>query len=180
MALIRTQTSCRFPTDPDKQALETWLRTHEAPEAPTEEDLCVGAYARLRAFGIELPAKSELRSVVRAALCGFFNDLYQRVTAQLSETVRATLDALLVVGPDETQSAFDRLKAEPPAPGVKPLPQEVAKLQTLRAFGVPVDTLATVPFKGLQLTFRGSTPRFSVVRGSWLAMKRLPRASCPM
>jgi hypothetical protein len=59
--------------------------------------LCECAYAHLRAFRIELPAEVELQRIVRAALRGFFDDLYQRVTAQLSETVRATLDALLVM-----------------------------------------------------------------------------------
>jgi uncharacterized protein DUF4158 len=134
VALIRQHTGFRFPTSQDEQALETWLGTHGAVEAPTEEDLCERAYARFRACGLELPAESELRRIVRAALHGFFHDLYTRVTAQLSETVRATLDQLLVVGPDETQSPFDRLKTEPSAPGVQHLQQEVAKLQTLPKF----------------------------------------------
>ena len=69
----------------------------------------------------------------------------QRVTARLSEAVRTALDQLLVVAPDETQSAFDRLKAEPSAPGVKHLQQEVRKLQTLRALGVPAEALAGGP-----------------------------------
>lgn len=42
---------------------------------------------------------------------------------------------------------FDQLKAEPSTPGVKPLQQEVAKLQALRAIGVPAAALAGVPFK---------------------------------
>jgi Domain of unknown function (DUF4158) len=157
LALIRSRAGFRFPTGADKQALEAWLRTQGARESPTEEDLCECAYARLRALGIELPAEPELRRMVRAALRGFFDDLYQRVTAQLSETVRATLDALLVVGPDEAQSALDGLKAEPSAPGVKPLQQEVATLHTLRALGVPAEALATVPFNVLQLLKRRAT-----------------------
>ena len=155
----------RFPASQDKAALETWLRTQGAPEAPTEEDLCDCAYARLRDLGIELPAESELRRIVRAALRGFFDDLYQRVTAQLSETVRSTLEALLVVGPDETLSAFDRLKTEPSAPGVQHLQQEVTKLQTLRAIGVPAEALASVPVKVLQtLKRRASHERAGEMR----------------
>jgi hypothetical protein len=98
LALIRQYLGWSFPTGQDKQALETWLRTQGAPEAPTEADLCEYAYAHLRKLGIELPAEAELRRIVRAALHGFFDDLYRRVTAQLSQTVRAALDALLVVG----------------------------------------------------------------------------------
>jgi hypothetical protein len=123
------------------------------------------AYARLRAFGIELLAESELRRMVRAALRGFFDDLYQRVTIQLSETVRTTLEVLLVVGPDETLSTFDRLKTEPPAPGVQHLQQAVTKLQTLRAIAVLAEALASVPFKVLQaLKQRASHERAGEMR----------------
>jgi Domain of unknown function (DUF4158) len=157
LALIRQFTGVRFPIGQDKYALETWLRRHGAPEAPTEEALCECAYTRLRTCGIELPAEAELGRMVRAALHGFFDDLYQQVMAQLPETVRVALDALLVVGPDEMQSAFDRLKAEPSAPGVRPIQQEVAKLQTLRAIGVPAASLAAVPFIVIQTLKRRAT-----------------------
>jgi hypothetical protein len=63
----------RFPTGWDKQALETWLRTHGAPEAPTEEESCERAYARLRELGLELAADKALQRMVRAALHGFFH-----------------------------------------------------------------------------------------------------------
>jgi Domain of unknown function (DUF4158) len=149
LALIRSPMGWRFPASQDTEALETWLRTQGAPEAPTEEDLCDCAYACLRDLGIELPAESELRRIVRAALHSFFDDLYQRVTVQISETVRTTLEALLVVGPDETSSAFDRLKTAPSAPGVQHLQPEVTNLQTLRAIGVPAEALASVPLKVL-------------------------------
>ena len=62
-----------------------------------------------------------------------------------------------MVAPDETQSVFDQLKAEPSAPGVKHLQQEVAKLHTLRAIGVPAEALAGVPFKVLQTLKRRAT-----------------------
>jgi hypothetical protein len=154
LALIRQHLGWRFPTGQDKQALEIWLRTHGAPEAPTEAALCECAYARLQRLGIELPAEQELQRIVRAALHGFFHEVHQRVAAQLSETVRTSLDQLLVVGSDDAQSAFDQLKAEPSAPGVQHLQQELTKLQTLRAIGVPAEALAEVPFKVLQLLKR--------------------------
>jgi hypothetical protein len=165
LALIRSHMGWRFPAGHEKEALETWLRTQGAPEAPTEEDLCDCAYARLRDLGIELPAESELRRIVRAALRGFFDDRYQRVTVQISETVRTTLEALLVVGPDETSSAFDQLKTEPSAPRVQHLQPEVTKLQPLRAIGVPAEALASVPCKVLQtLKRRASHERAGEMR----------------
>jgi TnpA family transposase len=154
VALIRQHTGFRFPTSHDKQALETWLRTQGAAEAPTEEELRECAYTRLRTLGIELPAERELQRTVRAALHGFFQDVYQRVTAQLPEPVRATLDQLLEISSGESQSVFDTLKAGPSAPGVKNLHQEITKLQTLRAIGVPAAALVTVPFKVLQILKR--------------------------
>ena len=155
-ALIRQHTGFRFPTGQDKQELETWLHM-QAAEAPTEEDLRESAYAHLRALHIELPAEHELQRIVRTALWGFFHDLYERVTARLSEAVRTALDDLLVVEPSETQSTFDELKTGPAAPGVKPLHQEITKLQTLRDIGVSAEALADVPFKALQMLKRRAT-----------------------
>jgi hypothetical protein len=150
LAVIRQHTGFRFASGIDKQELETWLRTHGAPHAPTEEELHECAYTRLRSLGIELPAAPELHRLVRAALRGFFHDVDQRVSSRLSGTMRDALDALLVVKSDETQSAFDRLKAEPSTPGVKNFQKEVIKLQALRDLNIPADAFADVPFKVLQ------------------------------
>jgi TnpA family transposase len=150
VALIRSQTGWHFPTRQDKATLEMWLRTQGAWEAPTEEELRECAYGRCRALGLELPAEHEFDRLVRAALHGFFQDLYERLTAQLPQDVRTALDQLLVVAPGEAQSPFDQLKAEPSAPGVKHLQQEIAKLHTLRALDVPAAALAPVPWKVLQ------------------------------
>jgi hypothetical protein len=154
LALIRQHTGWRAPTAQDKTTFEQWLRSEGARDAPTEEELLAYAYDHLRGLRIELPAEHELRRLACGALHGFFDDLYTRATAQLSDEVRCTLDQLLVVGPDASQSVFDQLKTEPPAPGVRPLQQEIAKLQRLRAVGVPADACADVPFKVLQLLKR--------------------------
>ncbi len=165
LALIRQHTGFRFPTIQDKHALETWLRTEGAPGAPTEEELRECAYSRLRALGIELPAEAECDRMVQAALRGFFHDLYACITARLSEAVRTTLDQLLTVGAGETQSMFDKLKAEPAAPGVKHLQDVCTTLQTLRAIGLPTDALADIPVKVLQtLTRRGLNEDASKMR----------------
>jgi hypothetical protein len=76
VALLRHYTGFRFPTAQDKDALETWLRTQSAPEAPTDAELCECAYARLRALHIELPTEAEVQRIVRAALHGFFQDVH--------------------------------------------------------------------------------------------------------
>jgi TnpA family transposase len=150
LALIRHPTAFRYPTGQDKRELEQWLRTQGAQDAPTEDELQECAYARLRTLAIELPAEQELQRIVRAALHGFFQDLYTRIMTPLSQEVRTALDQLLLVPPGATQSRFEQLKAEPSAPGVKHLQEEITKLQTLRALGVPAEALAVVPFKVLQ------------------------------
>ncbi len=88
--------------------------------------------------------------IERFALHGFFQDLYTRITTHLSQEVRTALDQLLLVTPGETQSRFEQLKAEPSAPGVKHLQEEITKLQTLRALDIPAEALAVVPCKVLQ------------------------------
>ena len=150
LALMRQHTGWRAPTADDKARLEQWLCVEGTRDATTAEELLEQAYGRLRQLQIELPAEQELHRLVHAALHAFFQAVYQRVTSRLSPAVCATLDALVVVGPDETHSRFDRLKAEPAAPGVKNLQQEITKLDTLRTIGVPAEACADVPFKVLQ------------------------------
>jgi hypothetical protein len=154
LALIRHHTGWRAPTTDDKAALEHWLRHERAHDAPTEEDLLECAYQRLRALQIELPAERELRRVVRTALHEFFHDLYTRVAVRLPETVRTTLDQLLVVESNASVSAFEQLKTPPAAPGITQLQKEMTKLQTLRTVGVPAEALADVPEKVVTLLQR--------------------------
>ena len=157
MPLFGSTWTGAFPRRRTDQDLERWLQTHAAPEAPTEADLSESAYTRLRALRIELPTERELQRLVRTALWGFFHAIYTNVTAQLSEPVRTALDQLLVIAPEASQSIFEQLKAGPAAPGVKNLHHELAKLQALRALGVPADALATVPLKVIQLLKRRAT-----------------------
>jgi hypothetical protein len=72
LAVVRQQTGFRFPTSQDKQALEIWLQTHGAPEAPAEEELREYAYTRLRTLGIELPAEQEMQRGCTGSLMEFF------------------------------------------------------------------------------------------------------------
>ena len=58
------------------------------------------------------------------------------------------------MGADDTHSVFDQLKADPAAPGIKNLEQEIAKLRTLRALNVPPEALAAVPAPVLHLLTR--------------------------
>jgi hypothetical protein len=98
-------------------------------------------------------------------LYGFFHTLYHQITARLTDPVRTALDALLVVGTDETHSVFDQLKADPAAPGIKHLQHEIAKLHTLRALNVPPEALTAVSDPVLHLlTQRAANERAGEMR----------------
>jgi hypothetical protein len=114
---------------------------------------------------MELPAAAECDRIGQAALRGFFQGLYTRITARLSEAVRTILDQLLTAGPGETPSMFDKCKAESAAPGVKHLQEGCTTLQRLRAVGLPPDALADMPAEVLQtLTRRGLNEAASKMR----------------
>ena len=91
-----------------------------------------------------------------------------RITTYLSQEVRTALDQLLLVIPGESQSRFEQLKAEPSAPGVKHLQEEIAKLQTLRALGVPAEALGVIPFKVLQILKRRLGARVSATHHDYV------------
>ncbi len=154
LALIRKYLGWRFPTAQDKEELEQWLRDEGARAAHTEEDLLELAYERLRDLQIELPAEKELRRITNGALNGFFQNLYLLISSRLSPSVRAALDQLLVVADGEAVSGFEKLKADPSAPGVDNLKKEMTKLQSLRAVGIQPDDLADVPPKALHILKR--------------------------
>src|SRR5262249_24607578 len=111
-------------------------------------------YKRLRDGKIELPTEKELRRSVNAALHGFFQDLYACVSARLSPEARANLDQLLAIPENESVSGFEKLKADPRAPGVESLKHEIEKLQQLRAVGIKAEDLADVPPQALLILKR--------------------------
>jgi len=111
-------------------------------------------YERLRAGKIELPAEKEMRRSVNAALHGFFQDIYTRISARLSPDVRTNLDQLLTIPEGESVSRFEKLKADPRSPGVESLKHEIEKLQQLRAVGIRAEDLADVPPQALLILKR--------------------------
>ena len=92
--------------------------------------------------------------------------------SRCASPIRAALDARLVVGSDETHSVFDQLQADPAAPGIKNLEQEIAKLRTLRALNVPPEALAAVPAPVLHLlTRRAANERAGEMRAHPAAIR---------
>jgi Domain of unknown function (DUF4158) len=82
-AVIRNYTGLYLPSAEDKKNLEIWLQ-EKACENITEEDLLECAFTQLKKLATELPAEKELLRIVNAALNGFFQDLYQKISGSLS------------------------------------------------------------------------------------------------
>jgi hypothetical protein len=154
LAQIRVFTGWRFATAMDKRDLEGQLRREEAEFAITSEKLVNAACRRLRELRIELPAEPELQRLVNAALNGYFNDLYERVTAPMPEDVRSRMDGLLLVPEEEALSTFELLKADAANAGIDNMGNETTKLRLLRSVDLPVEPFASTPIKVLQLLKR--------------------------
>ncbi|MGH9454560.1 MAG: Tn3 family transposase, partial [Terriglobia bacterium] len=151
---IRSFTGWRSATTRDKQELEGWLRQEGVISAPTSEKLFELASHRLRQLRVEVPAESELRRLVAAALNGYFQDLHRRIANGLSREVCGKLDHLLVVPSGESLSTFEKLKLEPGKPGVKTLQTEINKLNELRRLSVPRAALTGAPWRVLEILKR--------------------------
>jgi hypothetical protein len=155
LAQIRAFTGWRFPTAADKQDLAERLRCEEAEVAITSEKLLDAACRRFRELRIELPAEPELHRLVNAALNGYFHDLCERVTAQMTSQVRSRMDELLVVPKEEeVLSTFELLKADPANAGIENMGNEIVKLRLLRLVGLPDAPFAKTPMKVLHLLKR--------------------------
>ena len=154
LAQIRAFTGWRFATAADKQELEERLRREEAEFAITSEKLLDAACRRLRELRVELPAEPELQRLVNTGLNGYFRDLYERLTTQIAADVRSRMDALLLVGEEETLSTFELLKADAANAGVENLGNEITKLRLLRSVGLPVEPFVSTPSRVLQVLKR--------------------------
>jgi len=154
LAQIRAFTGWQFPTAADKQDLAERLRCEEAEVAITSEKLLDAACRRFRELRIELPVEPELHRLVNGALNGYFQDLYERVTAQMASEVRSRLDELLVVPKEEVLSTFELLKADAANAGIENMGNEIVKLRLLRSVGLPAAPFAKTPMKVLHLLKR--------------------------
>ena len=146
-AIIRKETGYRFPTAKDKEELESWLREDATTKCQTYEELFELALGRLLTLQIELPSEMELERLVSAALRGFLEQVYQTIHVRLPAETLKSLDQLIATTDGEPQSTLDRLKREPAQAGVDNMGKEIAKLEILKTFDLPVDLFEGIPTK---------------------------------
>src|SRR5271165_222278 len=153
-AEIRGLFGFREATLADAAALREWLRDDMVAQFRDHDRLTAELEARCRALRIEPPTPDRVARIVRGAVRAYEDRFATAVHGRLPPEVRAKLDALLHPAPGRSADDVD----EPSPPGARALlnfvcgdpgrasldsvMQEIERLQTIRAVGLPADLFA--------------------------------------
>ena len=145
---IRTALGFRECTVTDGDALVGWLVEHVTQVERGAERVREHLRARCRAEKIEPPTAGRVDRMVRSALRRGEELLFGRVTSRLSEPVRARLLGLIApAGTDDEDgdpTILASIRSDPGNVSLNTMLTEIAKLEAVRAVGVPVDVFADV------------------------------------
>jgi hypothetical protein len=151
-AQIRAALGFRQATEQDEAALAAWLAERALVEDRDPDRLRLRAYERCRALGLEPPAPGQVDRLVRSVLRSADDHFCATTVQRLSPTTVLALEALLrpaapsgVAGSEPGRAAWTELKADPGPPTLATVLAEIAKLERLRALGLPDDLFARVP-----------------------------------
>src|SRR6266704_2265876 len=139
-AQIREMTRIREFRRTDEEALLDWLCTeifHYEHHPDRLRDL-IRAECRTRA--IEAP--DDIAALIDTGLVAYEAQIYTVIVARLSADMQKRLDALLIAEPDaeeEEELPLSLMRRDPGPVGVESAMSEIAKLQSLRAIGLPPD-----------------------------------------
>jgi TnpA family transposase len=147
IAAIRIHTGFQFITAEGKEQLENWLRDDATDGAYEYPDLFEAAIKHLMTLRIELPSEKELHRIVAAALNGYLQKTYWRVSDRLSMSTCAELEKLIQVSEGAIYSTLDQLKRQPADAGLQNLAKEIAKLKILKSIALPESLFAGIPEK---------------------------------
>jgi hypothetical protein len=160
---IRTALGFREVSAADTQALTVWLQDAVLPTERDSGRLTAAVYHRCRELRIEPPTPERVARLVGSAAHHYEEQFCQAVAQSLSPEVQAKLEALLLPTdasgetspeapqPEAARSVLHHLKADPGRASVERLLEKVAKLDRLRAVGVPGDLFRQIPHKVLAL-----------------------------
>lgn len=149
-AQIREFLGVREATVADSEAVADWLITHILDQQQHPDQLKAVAHERFRALKLEPPTPDRLNRLIRSALRSHETRLYAATLARLRPETVVGLDLLLDTaraaepaladGPSAAEpSALAALRAEPGPVGLASVEAEIAKLQQIRALGLPTD-----------------------------------------
>lgn len=160
---IRTVFGFRELTAADTEALGGWLQDAILPTERDPERLTAAVYRRCRELRIEPPTAERVARLVGSTARSYEEDFTRRIAQQLSPAVRERLEALVIPiaatgdasaetsEQETTRTVLQHLKADPGRATVEGFLDEVAKLERLRAVGVPADLFRDIPHKVLAL-----------------------------
>ena len=161
-AQIRAALGFRAATVQDARELTAWLRDTVLPRDGRLAQLRDALYARCRALRLEPPAPARLERLLRSARQQHEARFCAATAEQLPAAARERLDALLrddeppaAEGPPAAAAPPARvtllaLRTDPGRLGPETIQQELAKLQGLRALGLPAELFRDVPRAVLQ------------------------------
>ncbi len=159
-AQIRKCLGFREATVEDAEALSAWLCDHVLSQDQNRDRLQEAVLGRCRALHIEPPTPERIDRLVRSALHAFEKRFCARTLKRLSPQTRERLEALLTPGPSSTsgtrpdlepsRASIIDLLADSGPPGLKSLLEKIAKLDRIRALGVPPKLLEDISPQVLQ------------------------------
>ena len=136
-----------------------WLSERVTSPNPDAESLKIAAYGHLRSQLLEPPPPQRLRRLLRMAVGQREERLVRDAATHFSPATRAALDALVQTQAPENATEADQMplfpirsdlaavKADAGAVKVETVLEEIAKLQQLRAVGLPEMLFRAVPAK---------------------------------
>jgi hypothetical protein len=144
---IRAYTGFRECSVADAEALTSWLAEDVASIERREHRVRAELLARCRAQLIEPPTPDRVISPTRSALRRAEHALLGRIAACVEAAAIERLEALIAVTDDDDDDAENSLALIKAAPGNVSLDTmlvEIAKLEAIRAIGLPSDLFADV------------------------------------
>jgi hypothetical protein len=152
-AEIRTLLGFWEATVADADGLGAWLQEQIATAGTDLDSLVVLLEAQCRALLIEPPTADRVNRIVRAAIRAQDERFYAGIRDRLAPETRIRLEALLrpadgAAGSDETganrlatmaPAVLLRLRGSPGRPSLASIQNELAKLEVIRAIGLPTD-----------------------------------------
>src|SRR5450755_126078 len=147
-AQIRGHFGFRACTVEDAQALEAWLAENVAEADPRQEVVRDQMLDRCRKWRVEPPTKGRIERIVRAAVHGAQTALCERIVGRLSAETISRIEQLLAVDDDyeddEARDVLALVKASPGNVSLDTTLTEIAKLEAVRAVGLPASLFSDV------------------------------------
>lgn len=143
---IRAYTGFRECRVTDAEALTSWLAEHVAQVERHEHRVREQLLARCRAQLIEPPTPDRVGEITRSALHRAEQALLGLIAARVDAAVIERLEALIAVSDDDDdgEDVLALIKAAPGNVSLDPMLVEIAKLEAIRAIGLPADLFADV------------------------------------